>query len=222
VHSPARSTPLTAGKHNASSSRVSSPNYLIPKCPTSTAPVTRPHASEGACRGTPLVHHSRETEPPAPLQLSSLPIATHPFLRLPLGVPPSSSPHLLSTLAPGAPAGGPRGQQQHRPASPRHPPRTPRPPSANGDVPAQWRTSAVVHGPSGAPMTVYQGSPVGCRRTWATAAAAGRRARSCIRPPSSHPFAVRGLNHIALAVPDLEGAAEHYRTVLGRRSPTPT
>lgn len=34
-------------------------------------------------------------------------------------------------------------------------------------------------------------------------------------PPGGLPFEVKGLNHIAVVVPDLERAAEHYRAVLG-------
>lgn len=34
-------------------------------------------------------------------------------------------------------------------------------------------------------------------------------------PPDNIPFAVKGLNHVAIAVPDLRAAAEHYRTVFG-------
>lgn len=33
--------------------------------------------------------------------------------------------------------------------------------------------------------------------------------------PADQPFSVLGLNHIAIAVPDLEAAAEMYRTVFG-------
>lgn len=34
-------------------------------------------------------------------------------------------------------------------------------------------------------------------------------------PPEDFPFAVKGLNHIAVAVPNLKEASEHYRTVFG-------
>lgn len=34
-------------------------------------------------------------------------------------------------------------------------------------------------------------------------------------PPQDIPFAVKGLQHIGLAVPDLSAAAEHYRSAFG-------
>eukprot|EP00245_Coleochaete_scutata_P005502 TRINITY_DN19117_c0_g1_i1.p1 TRINITY_DN19117_c0_g1~~TRINITY_DN19117_c0_g1_i1.p1 ORF type:complete len:224 (+),score=42.85 TRINITY_DN19117_c0_g1_i1:206-877(+) len=40
-------------------------------------------------------------------------------------------------------------------------------------------------------------------------------------PPDGIPFAIRGLNHIAMVVPDLEEAAEHYRTIFGGQVSAP-
>ena len=40
-------------------------------------------------------------------------------------------------------------------------------------------------------------------------------------PPQDIPFAVKGLQHIGLAVPDLLAAAEHYRSVFGAQVSDP-
>lgn len=40
-------------------------------------------------------------------------------------------------------------------------------------------------------------------------------------PPASLPYSVRGLNHIAIAVPDLNAASEFYRTVFGAQVSEP-
>ncbi|XP_024358036.1 uncharacterized protein [Physcomitrium patens] len=40
-------------------------------------------------------------------------------------------------------------------------------------------------------------------------------------PPQDIPFAVKGLQHIAIAVPDLSVAAEHYRSVFGAQVSQP-
>jgi len=40
-------------------------------------------------------------------------------------------------------------------------------------------------------------------------------------PPQDIPFAVKGLQHIAIAVPDLSAAAEHYRSAFGAQVSDP-
>lgn len=34
-------------------------------------------------------------------------------------------------------------------------------------------------------------------------------------PPEDLPYTIKGLNHIAIAVPDLSAASEHYRNIFG-------
>ncbi|GBG65641.1 hypothetical protein CBR_g51941 [Chara braunii] len=54
------------------------------------------------------------------------------------------------------------------------------------------------------------------------AGSGGRSGGLAVRnPPDMFPFAVKGLNHIAIAVPDLSEAAEHYRTVFGAQVSEP-
>lgn len=40
-------------------------------------------------------------------------------------------------------------------------------------------------------------------------------------PPDDIPYAVKGLRHIAIAVPDLAAAAEHYRNLFGAQVSDP-
>lgn len=40
-------------------------------------------------------------------------------------------------------------------------------------------------------------------------------------PPNDIPYAVKGLRHIAIVVPDLSVAAEHYRSVFGAQVSDP-
>ncbi len=50
----------------------------------------------------------------------------------------------------------------------------------------------------------------------------GRRGGWAVRsPPDDIPFAIKALKHIAIAVPDLSIAAEHYRTAFGARVSDP-
>eukprot|EP00244_Chara_vulgaris_P006688 TRINITY_DN2532_c0_g1_i1.p1 TRINITY_DN2532_c0_g1~~TRINITY_DN2532_c0_g1_i1.p1 ORF type:complete len:235 (-),score=28.47 TRINITY_DN2532_c0_g1_i1:1307-2011(-) len=54
------------------------------------------------------------------------------------------------------------------------------------------------------------------------AGSGGRSGGLAVRnPPDTFPFAVKGLNHIAIAVPNLGEAAEHYRTVFGAQVSEP-
>jgi hypothetical protein len=50
----------------------------------------------------------------------------------------------------------------------------------------------------------------------------GRRGGWAVRsPPDDIPFAIKALKHIAIAVPDLSIAAEHYRTAFGAQVSDP-
>eukprot|EP00475_Leptophrys_vorax_P033932 TRINITY_DN54152_c0_g1_i1.p1 TRINITY_DN54152_c0_g1~~TRINITY_DN54152_c0_g1_i1.p1 ORF type:complete len:239 (-),score=10.68 TRINITY_DN54152_c0_g1_i1:78-707(-) len=49
----------------------------------------------------------------------------------------------------------------------------------------------------------------------------GRDGGLNIRSPPDLPFAVKGLNHLAIAVPDLAAASEFYRTVFGAQVSEP-
>jgi methylmalonyl-CoA/ethylmalonyl-CoA epimerase len=82
-------------------------------------------------------------------------------------------------------------------------------------VPAARRAFAQIARPTAVRATQAMDAHVGT-------GSGGRCGGWAVRnPPQDIPFAVKGLQHIGLAVPDLAAAAEHYRSVFGAQVSDP-
>ena len=100
-------------------------------------------------------------------------------------------------------------------------------PAGDSSISAFFVSLSFVHFPPShwpTKMTSFRLSPQFClSQLFSTVGhgSGGREGHPNITPPPSLPYSVKGLNHIAIAVPDLPAASEHYRTMFGAQVSEP-